>query len=131
MIIGALPQAAFQEEEALKRAARLHQVKHVFLYALNPDHLLIRWDEAYAVHPLDDAFTSSMKVQCPCWCACIHGKEARALHARDSARHTASLAAHAPPARCLRDADIACAAELRVRSYLRSPPQYGRRLICY
>jgi len=59
-------QAAFTEERALERAARLHQVKHVFLYALNPDHALIRWDEAYGIHPLDDAFTASMKARCPC-----------------------------------------------------------------
>lgn len=58
-------QAAFTEEKALERASRLHEVKHVFLYALNPDHALIRWDEAYGVHPLDDAFTASMKALAP------------------------------------------------------------------
>lgn len=127
MTAGALPQAAFQEEEALKRAARLHQVKHVFLYALNPDHLLIRWDEAYAVHPLDDAFTASMKVQ-PYWSARIHGKQARALHARDTAGHTSPA-----PARCLRDADLPGAAEvtllLTVRNCLAFPAQeYGHHV---
>lgn len=54
-------QAGFSEEEALQKAARLHQLKHIFLYSLNPEHALIRWDEAYSVHPLDDAFTASMK----------------------------------------------------------------------
>lgn len=56
-----LAQAAFTEEKALRKAARLHQVKHLFLYALNPEHSLIRWDEAHSVHPLDDGFTASMK----------------------------------------------------------------------
>lgn len=64
-------QAAFTEEKALERAGRLHEVKHVFLYALNPDHALIRWDEAYGVHPLDDAFTASMKAIAPHPC-CLH-----------------------------------------------------------
>lgn len=54
-------QASFGEEQALRKAARLHQVKHLFLYSMNPEHSLIRWDEAYSVHPLDDAFTASIK----------------------------------------------------------------------
>ncbi len=127
MTAGALPQAAFQEERALKKAARLHQVKHVFLYALNPDHLLIRWDEAYAVHPLDDAFTASMKVQRPYWSARMHGKEAHALYARDATGHTLPA-----PARRLRDADLPRAAEatrlLTVRNYLTPARECGHRL---
>ena len=37
------------------------QVKHAFLYALNPEHSLLRFSEMYSLHPLDDAFTASMK----------------------------------------------------------------------
>lgn len=37
------------------------QIKHIFLYAVNPLHTLVRFDEMAAVHPRDDAFTSSLK----------------------------------------------------------------------
>lgn len=39
----------------------LLQIKHIFLYAVNPLHTLVRFDEIAAVHPRDDAFTSSLK----------------------------------------------------------------------
>lgn len=39
----------------------MDQVKHVFMYALNPEHSLLRFSEMYSLHPLDDAFTASMK----------------------------------------------------------------------
>ena len=31
------------------------------MYALNPEHSLLRFSEMYSLHPLDDAFTASMK----------------------------------------------------------------------
>lgn len=40
---------------------RLHQIKRVFQYALNPDHYLIRWQDRNKRVPGDDAFTFSMK----------------------------------------------------------------------
>ena len=39
----------------------LAQIKHVFMYALNPEHSLLRFSEMYSLHPLDDAFTASIK----------------------------------------------------------------------
>ena len=47
------------------------QIKHVFLYAVNPMHTLVRFDEMAAVHPRDDAFTSSLKALMRH--ACAHG----------------------------------------------------------
>mmetsp|Transcript_17054 Transcript_17054/g.50910 ORF Transcript_17054/g.50910 Transcript_17054/m.50910 type:complete len:629 (+) Transcript_17054:196-2082(+) len=51
----------FPPEKRAAMAMRLHQIKHIFLYAVNPQHTLIRFDEMAAIHPQDDAFTSSMK----------------------------------------------------------------------
>ena len=59
--VPATPQAHFDEGAALRSAARLHQVKHVFLYSVTPEHALLRFSEMYSIHPLDDGFTSSMK----------------------------------------------------------------------
>ena len=56
-----LTQAHFDEGAALRAAARLHQVKHVFLYSVTPEHALLRFSEMYSIHPLDDGFTASMK----------------------------------------------------------------------
>mmetsp|Transcript_3023 Transcript_3023/g.8820 ORF Transcript_3023/g.8820 Transcript_3023/m.8820 type:complete len:679 (+) Transcript_3023:373-2409(+) len=87
-------QAAFTEEKALERASRLHEVKHVFLYALNPDHALIRWDEAYGVHPLDDAFTASMKALLRRSCDLgLEGRCDKAAAMKAAARGTARSAA--------------------------------------
>ena len=33
----------------------------MFLYSLTPEHGLVRFSEMYSIHPLDDAFTASMK----------------------------------------------------------------------
>jgi len=33
----------------------------VFLYSLTPEHALVRFSEMHSIHPLDDAFTASMK----------------------------------------------------------------------
>lgn len=48
-------------QKRIDMALRLHQVKHVFLYSVNPQHTLVRFDEMKAIHPQDDAFTSSLK----------------------------------------------------------------------
>lgn len=53
------------------RAPSPSQIKHVFLYAVNPMHTLVRFDEMAAVHPRDDAFTSSLKALMRH--ACAHG----------------------------------------------------------
>lgn len=47
------------------------QIKHIFLYSVNPMHTLVRFDEMGAVHPRDDAFTSSLKALLRH--ACKHG----------------------------------------------------------
>lgn len=47
------------------------QIKHIFLYSVNPMHTLVRFDEMEAVHPRDDAFTSSLKALLRH--ACKHG----------------------------------------------------------
>jgi hypothetical protein len=55
----------------LAMTQRLHQIKHIFLYSVNPLHTLVRFDEMGAVHPRDDAFTSSLKALLRH--ACAHG----------------------------------------------------------
>lgn len=87
-------QSAFTEEKALEKARQLHKIKHIFLYAHNPAHSLIRWHEAYAVHPLDDAFTSSMKALLRRSCELgMLGKCEKAEAGKATARGTARSAA--------------------------------------
>ena len=51
----------FVKAEALTRIEYIHNIKHLFQYMLNPDHLLIRWDQRSTIDPDDDAFTFTMK----------------------------------------------------------------------
>lgn len=39
----------------------LQQVSQVFQYAAAPNHLLVQLDQLAVVHPLDDAFTATIK----------------------------------------------------------------------
>jgi hypothetical protein len=40
---------------------KLHAVKHVLLYAIDPDHTLVRFDTMHDVDDRDDAFTAGIK----------------------------------------------------------------------
>ena len=48
-------------EERMSMLRSLQRVSRVFQYAVAPQHLLVRHDSLAEVHPLDDAFTMSIK----------------------------------------------------------------------
>lgn len=74
-----------------KHVAAATQIKHIFLYAVNPLHTLVRFDEMAAVHPRDDAFTSSLKALMRH--ACSHGTLSAAKCAMGQPAAPASAAA--------------------------------------
>ena len=51
----------YSNETLASMLVSLQRVSHVFQYAVQPNHLLVRWDSMYAVHAQDDAFTMSLK----------------------------------------------------------------------
>lgn len=52
---------AFSSDTRASMLAHLQRVSHVFQYAVQPNHLLVRWDSVSAIHARDDAFTMSLK----------------------------------------------------------------------
>jgi hypothetical protein len=46
---------------ATEKVASWHRIRRAMQYALNPDHYLITWHDRHVLHPMDDAFTFSMK----------------------------------------------------------------------
>ena len=82
----------FNKTDALQRIRRLHAVRHVFQYSLNPAHELIRFDRASNMSHHDDAFTFTWKAilrnVCQRRLVPLDRCLGAGLHSRDRARRT-------------------------------------------
>jgi hypothetical protein len=60
-VIDILQQLAFNQTSTVQMLGRLHGVRHVMQFALNPNHDLLRFDQMHMLQNDDDAFTFSIK----------------------------------------------------------------------